>query len=114
MPRHPVWLALEADHGSASRFFAGWPDRDYIGLLAVLQNRASRLAGVSAGRFLRAIGKPAFFLTPDVTAALLREAVLDSGRQDLAQVQAAFNRWSEESGRDLTAISRILAMSIDR
>jgi 3-methyladenine DNA glycosylase Tag len=104
---------LEAEHGSAARFFADWPDRDYIGLLAVLQNRASRLAGVSAGRFLRAIGKPAFLLTPDVTAALFREAVL-SGRQDPAGVQAAFNRWSAESGRDLTAISRVLAMSLDR
>jgi hypothetical protein len=35
------------------------------------------------------------------------------GKRDLAAIQAAFNQWSGESGRDLTAISRVLAMSID-
>jgi hypothetical protein len=27
-------------------------------------------------------------------------------------VQAAFNAWAAESGRDLTAISRVLSMSV--
>ena len=34
--------------------------------------------------------------------------------RDLAVIQDACNRWSAESGRDLTEISRILAMSVDR
>jgi len=109
-------LALGAEHGSAGRFFAGWPDRDYVGLLDVLKKRASHLGGDAAGRFLRAIGKPAFIATPDVVAALIREDVIDrapGGKRDLATIQTAFNRWAEESGRDLTAISRVLAMSID-
>ena len=109
-------LALRTDHGSAARFFANWPDADYVGLLDVLKKRASHLGGDAAGRFLRAIGKPAFIATPDMVAALIRDGVVDrppSGKRDLATIQAAFNNWSAESGRDLTAISRVLAMSVD-
>lgn len=109
-------LALKAEHGSAARAFADWPDTDYVGLLDILKKRASHLGGDGAGRFLRAIGKPAFIATPDVVAALIREGVIEKapgGKRDLALIQAAFNRWSEESGRDLTAIGRVLAMSID-
>jgi 3-methyladenine DNA glycosylase Tag len=105
-------LDLKIEHGSAARFF----DTDYVGLLDVLKKRASHLGGDAAGRFLRAIGKPAFIATPDVVAALIREGVVDrvpSSKRDLAAVQAAFNQWSNESGRDLTAISRVLAMSMD-
>ncbi len=109
-------LDCRADHGSAARFFADWPDSDYVGLLDVLKKRASHLGGDAAGRFLRAIGKPAFIATPDMVAALIREGVIDrppGGKRDLAAIQTAFNRWSDESGRDLTAISRVLAMSAD-
>jgi 3-methyladenine DNA glycosylase Tag len=109
-------LTLKVGHGSAARFFAGWPDGDYVGLLDLLKKRASHLGGDAAGRFLRAIGKPAFIATSDTVAALIREGVIDrppTGRRDLSTVQVAFNRWSEESGRDLTAISRILAMTVD-
>jgi 3-methyladenine DNA glycosylase Tag len=109
-------LDLKAAHGSAARFFADWPDTDYVGLLDVLKKRANHLGGDAAGRFLRAIGKPAFIASPDMVAALIREGVLErppGGKRDLAAIQAAFNQWSDESGRDLTAISRVLAMSID-
>lgn len=109
-------LDLTAEHGGAGRFIAAWPESDYIGLLEVLKKRASHLGGDAAGRFLRAIGKPAFITSPDMVAALIREGVLDhppSGKRDLAAIQAAFNAWSTESGRDLTAISRVLAMSVD-
>jgi len=33
------------------------------------------------------------------------------GKRDLQAVQEAFNAWAKESGRDLTAISRVLALS---
>lgn len=108
-------LDLQAEHGSAARFFADWPDSDHVGLLDVLKKRASHLGGDAAGRFLRAIGKPAFITTRDVVAALVREGVVSrapGGKRDLALVQAAFNAWSIESGRDLTTISRVLAMSV--
>lgn len=109
-------LDLKSEHGSAARCFADWPDSDYVGLLDILKKRASHIGGDAAGRFLRAIGKPAFIATPDMVAALIREGVLErppGGKRDLAAIQAAFNQWSGESGRDLTTISRVLAMSID-
>jgi 3-methyladenine DNA glycosylase Tag len=109
-------LDLKSEYGGAGRFFAAWPDTDYAGLLDVLKKRASHLGGDAAARFLRAIGKPAFVTSPDMVAALIREGVLDrppSGKRDFATIQDAFNQWSSESGRDLTAISRVLAMSID-
>jgi hypothetical protein len=34
-------------------------------------------------------------------------------KRELAAVQQAFNSWAAESGRSLTEISRILALSID-
>jgi 3-methyladenine DNA glycosylase Tag len=106
---------LAASHGSAARFFANWPDDDYVGLLQVLKDRGSHLSGDAGMRFLRSIGKPAFITTKDVVAALIREAVVDkapSSKRDFAAVQHAFNQWSAESGRNLTEISRILAMSV--
>jgi 3-methyladenine DNA glycosylase Tag len=109
-------LELKAEHGSGARFFANWPDNDYVGLLDVLKKRASHLGGDAAGRFLRAIGRPAFIPSPDMVTALIREGILErppGGKRDLATIQAAFNQWSDESGRDLTAISRVLAMSVD-
>jgi len=107
-------LDLEREHGSAAHFFADWPDEDYVGLLEVLKARASRLGGESAMRFLRSMGKPSFITTRDVSQALIDAGVLDkppSGKRDLQKVQAAFNAWAEESGRDLTSISRTLALS---
>lgn len=108
-------LDLASAHGSAGRFFADWPDSDYVGLLEALKKRGARLGGETGMRFLRSIGKPAFIPTGDVVAALIREGVLakaPSGKGDFKAMQQAFNRWSAETGRDLTAISRILAMSI--
>jgi 3-methyladenine DNA glycosylase Tag len=108
-------LDLAAERGSAARFIAEWPDADYAGLLDVLKRRGSHLSGDAAMRFLRAIGKPAFIASPDMVAALIREGILakpPSGKRDLAAIQIAFNQWATESGLDLTAISRVLAMSI--
>ena len=114
-PNARFLLDLAREHGSAARFFADWPDDDFVGLLEVLKARASRLGGESAMRFLRSMGKPSFITSRDVTQALIREGVLEkppSGKRDLARIQAAFNAWAEESGRDLTSISRTLALSV--
>lgn len=108
-------LDLAEEHGSAARFFADWPDDRYVELLRTLHKRGNRLGGDTGARFLRDIGKPAFVLTPDVVAALIREAVVDkapTSRADLANVQDAFNTWSRQSGRNLTHVSRILALSV--
>jgi 3-methyladenine DNA glycosylase Tag len=108
-------LDLAAENGSAARLIADWPDSDYIGLLELFEKHASRLSGQAAMRFLRSIGKPSFITTEAVVTALIREGVLSKppgGKRDMKTIQDTFNAWSAQSGRDLTAISRILAMSV--
>lgn len=106
-------LALE--HGSVGRFVAGWPGSDFIGLLAFLKKRGSRLGGNTGQYFLRFMGKDGFVLSRDVVARLVAEGVIDkepASKGAMAAVQAAFDRWVAESGRSLKEISRTLAMSI--
>jgi 3-methyladenine DNA glycosylase Tag len=105
---------LAREHGSAAAFFAAWPDADFIGLLEVMKARAARLSGETAMRLFRFMGKPSFITSRDVTAALIAAGVVDrppTGKKDLRAVQDAFNAWAAESGRDLTAMSRVLALS---
>ena len=105
---------LAREHGSAAKFFTDWPDSDFVGLLEVMKQRAARCAGETAMRYFRDMGKPAFITTRDVSAALVEAGVLEKppkNRKDLQAVQAAFNAWTAESGRDFTALSRVLAMS---
>jgi len=107
-------LDLAAEHGSAARFFASWPDETFIDLVAIIRKRGVGFGFENAARFLRALGKPAFIASPDVLAALVREGVLErpsSGKKAMAVVQAALNQWSAESGHDLTVLSRVLSMS---
>ena len=108
-------LDLAAEHGSAAKFFAAWPDTDFISLVAIVRKRGSYMGGETAMRFIRALGKPAFVNSPDMVAALIREGVLASpsgSRRALAMVQAALNEWVASWGRDLTVISRVLSMSV--
>jgi len=107
---------LAKEHGSAARVFADWPDADYIGLLQLLARRGSRLGAVTGQRVLRSMGRDGFILSPDVTARLIAEDVVakaPSAQRDMRAVQDAFNTWSEQSGCGLTAISQVLAFSID-
>jgi 3-methyladenine DNA glycosylase Tag len=105
---------LATEHGAAATFFADWPDDDFVGLLEVMKKRAARLSGETAMRLFRHMGKASFITSRDVTAALIGAGVIDkppTGRKDLQAVQDAFNAWSRETGRDLTALSRTLALS---
>jgi 3-methyladenine DNA glycosylase Tag len=105
---------LAREHGSAAKFFADWPDSDFIGLLDLMKKRAARCHGETAMRFFRTMGKPSFITTRDVAAALIEAGVIEkppSSRKDFQAVQDAFNAWSEGTGRNLTALSRVLAMS---
>jgi 3-methyladenine DNA glycosylase Tag len=107
-------VELAREHGSAAAFFAAWPDEDFIGLLELMKKRAARLSGETAMRFFRFMGKSSFITSRDVSAALIGAGVIDkppSGKRDLQAVQDAFNIWAKESGRDLTAMSRVLALS---
>lgn len=105
---------LARQHGSAARFFAEWPDDDFMGLLQVMKARAARLSGETAARFFRFMGRPSFITSRDVTAALIEAGVIEkppTSRKDLQAVQEAFNAWGAQSGRNLTEMSRVLALS---
>ena len=106
---------LAAESGSAAKAIAEWPDADYVGLLELFKKRAARMGGTTCQYFLRGIGKSSFVLSSSVVAALIAEGVVDkapASKSALTVVQGAFNQWSAESGRSLTQISRVLAMSV--
>ncbi|MBW8639775.1 DNA-3-methyladenine glycosylase I [Hoeflea sp. WL0058] len=106
---------LAKEHGSAARFFAKWPDEDYVGLLDVLKLRGTRLSGNTGMYLLRFMGRDSFILSRDVVAALVREGVVDkaaTSKRDRLKAQQAFNQWREESGRPFTHISRVLACTV--
>ncbi|MGR3759006.1 DNA-3-methyladenine glycosylase I [Roseobacteraceae bacterium NS-SX3] len=100
--------------GGAGRVLGGWPSEDYIGLLDMLKKRGSRLGGTTAQYAMRFAGRDSFILSNDVTARLIAEGVIDkpaTSKRALQAVQDAFNTWMQQSGRSLTEISRVLAMS---
>ncbi len=106
---------LAKEHGSATKALANWPPSDYSGLLNMLKKRGSRLGGNTGPYFLRFMGVDSFILSRDVVARLVAEGVVDktpTSQKAMADVQEAFNIWSEQSGRSLTEISRLLAFSI--
>lgn len=106
---------LAARSGSAGKAIAGWPSTDFIGLLELFKKRGSRLGGTSGQYCLRSLGKDSFMLSQSVTDRLIAEGVIDkpaTSRKAMVAVQSAFNTWMEQSGRSLTEISRVLAMSL--
>ncbi|WP_282151644.1 DNA-3-methyladenine glycosylase I [Ruegeria atlantica] len=103
------------DEGGAGQVLGGWPSEDFAGLLAMLGKRGSRLGGASAQYAMRFAGRDSFILSQDVTARLIAEGVIDkspTSKKAMAAVQAAFNTWMDQSGRSLTEISGVLAMSL--
>ncbi len=103
------------EEGGAGQVFGGWPSTDFIGLLEMLSERGSRLGGASAQYAMRFAGRDSFILSKDVTARLIAEGVVDkqpTSKKAMAAVQDAFNTWMDQSGRSLTEISRVLAMSL--
>lgn len=109
-------MEVAAEHGSFGKWVAAWPSSDIIGLLDELKARGSRLGGNSAVWFLRHMGKDTFMLSDHVVAALQRAKVIDgkaTSKKARRAIQDAFNAWSEQTGRPLSQLSKILACSID-
>ena len=109
-------VELAKDHGSAGAFFAGSKPEQFVELLDILKKRGNRLSGASAQFFLRQMGVDGWILSPSVVAALVNAGVVDkapTSRKAMEAVQVAFTQWRKESGRSLTEISRVLALSAD-
>ena len=97
------------------KFIADWPASDYVGLVQVLKSQGSRLGGTTGQYFLRNMGKESFILTRDVVARLVAEGIVDkapTSKRAMADVQAAFNTWREQSGESFNVISRVLAQTV--
>lgn len=108
---------LKEQHGTATggEVIARWPATDQIGLMQLMKKRATRLGGNTGQYMLRFMGKDSFILSGDVIKALIRENVIEkapTSKKALSAVQESFNNWAAESGRSMTEISRILAMSV--
>lgn len=103
------------DEGGVGAVLGGWPSDDYAGLLLMLKKRGSHLGGNAAQYAMRFMGRDSYILSRDVTARLVAEGVVDktpSSQTAMRAVQGAFNTWMDQSGRGLTEISRVLAMSV--
>jgi 3-methyladenine DNA glycosylase Tag len=108
-------VELKAERGDRPHQLAAWPTTDFVGLLEMLKQRGARLGGNTGPYFLRAMGRDGFILGSDGIARLIAEGVVDkppTSKSAMRAVQAAFNAWMEESGRSLTEISRVLALSM--
>jgi 3-methyladenine DNA glycosylase Tag len=102
-------------HGSFGKFLKSWPTRDQVGLLDHFKKHASHLGPAGAMYFLRFNGWDAFILSQDVVKALIRENVVSkapSSKAEMKAVQAAFNKWTEDSGFSQQHVSRILSYSV--
>ena len=110
-----AFLLSLRDEGGASEVFGRWPSTQYIDLLDLLKTRGSRLGAATGQYAMRFVGRDGFILSRDVTARLIAEGVVEkapTSKTAMRAVQAAFNTWMEQSGRGLTQISRVLAMSV--
>ncbi len=108
-------LSVRESHQSFGAYLAAWPSDDIIGLWADLKKRGGRLGGQTGRYFLRFVGKDTPIFSADVVKALIEQKVVDkepTSQRALASVQAAFNEWQAESGRELCQISRVLACSV--
>lgn len=108
-------LDLRGEHGSFGKMVAAWPSSDIVGLWQYMKDEGSRVGGSTGPYFLREIGKDTWLPTRSVMAALVAWKVLErptTGKRNLADAQAAFNAWHEETGRSYAQLSRILAYSV--
>ncbi|WP_306113204.1 MULTISPECIES: DNA-3-methyladenine glycosylase I [unclassified Roseovarius] len=103
------------DEGGIAKVVGEWPSEDFAALLEMLKKRGSRLGGMTGAYSMRMLGRDSYILSKDVIARLIAEGVVDkapTSKAAMRAVQEAFNLWMAQSGRSLTDISRVLAMSI--
>ncbi len=101
--------------GSFGAYLADWPGTEVVGLWDDLARRLRQMGGNSGPYFLRMAGKDTFLLSPDVGRGLQALGVVErppKGQGDRRQAQAAFNGWAAETGRPLSQLSMILALSL--
>lgn len=111
-----VMIDVAKGHGSVAGWVAEWPITDITGLWAALAKAMKQLIGNSAPVYLRMISKDTFVPADSMASALVHWEAQDAtpkGKADLARLQAVFTFWHEETGKSLSHLSMILAMSVD-
>ncbi len=106
---------IAGEAGSFGAYLADWPGADVVGLWDDLARRLRQMGGNSGPYFLRMAGKDTFLLSPDVGRGLQAQGVVErppKGKGDRRKAQAAFNDWAAETGRPLSQLSMILALSL--
>jgi 3-methyladenine DNA glycosylase Tag len=108
-------LAVTDEFGSFGRWLATWPGDNVVGLWDEMAAQFSQMGGNSGPMLLRMVGKDTFVLSHSVVAGLKRWAEMPppKNRKDRAAAQACFNAWATETGRPLSQLSMILALSVD-
>lgn len=109
-------LAVADEHKSFSAWIAAWPADDIVGLWEALAKDFGQMGGNSGPSFLRMVGKDTFVLSPSVVAGLKHWAGIEKppkNRADRLAAQRVFNDWAAETGRPLSQLSLILALSVD-
>ncbi|KMW56789.1 DNA-3-methyladenine glycosylase [Candidatus Rhodobacter oscarellae] len=111
-----MMLNLAEEYGTAAEFFADWPSDDFVGLLHLLKKNGRRLLGLHAQRAMREMGVDGFILDHHLRARLITERVIDANpktRAEMQDVQDALNIWSAQSGRSISEVSQVCALSIN-
>ena len=109
-------IAISEEFGRVGSWLGTWPGGNVVGLWDALAERFSQMGGSSGPMFLRMVGKDTFVLSKSVIAGLKHWAEMPNppkNRTDRAAAQAHFNAWAAETGRPLSQLSLILAMSVD-
>lgn len=105
----------QTEHNTSfAQFIADWPSSDIIGLWAFLKKHGQRLGGNTGPYALRLLGKDTFILSSDVEGYLRAQKVIDGGLQSkksLTAIQTYFNQLQQESGYNLTQLSRLIAFA---
>ncbi len=105
---------ISEEYGGFGTYLANVQIGHYTDLLFTLKKRGARLGGTTAQYFLRHMGVDSYVLSRDVIARLIAENIIDkapTSQKAMRQVQEAFNLYHQQSGRSLSEISRILALS---
>jgi len=115
--RHNAMMIADAErreNKGFGQFVADWPTDDIVALWQYLKKHGSRLGGNTGPYALRTLGVDTFLLTQDVEGFLRNRGVIEGGiasKKSLLAAQHFFNELQQQSGRPLSALSRIVSVS---
>lgn len=107
------FLDIREQGQSFGEYLAQWPSHRIVELWIELKKRGSQMGGRSGASFLRMVGKDTFILSDDVVQMLMAHNIVNkapTAQRDWRFVQRQFVEWSEQGGRPLSHVSRLLSL----